>query len=271
MQELPELDVYRAKLAEQFAGAQITGIEVLKEKVSQTGTDQLERDIALKALWFVERRGKHLVFHLDNGKRLLVQLSHGAYLYAGSEEDKPGRTASAKIRFGDRILYLVGLKTGDLQLLSVKEVEERLGALGPDPFDKRLTLEKFIARFAKKRGAIKSALMDQTVITGIGTVYSDEICHDAAIRPDAKIPSLGQDAWERLYQSMHKILKEAISYGGAGVHPFSEGDELTGGYSRHLKVFDREGEPCGQTGSAIETVDVSGRKAYFSPGFQTNQ
>ncbi|WP_028610662.1 Fpg/Nei family DNA glycosylase [Paenibacillus harenae] len=269
MQELPELEVIRDMLTERFAGAQMTGIEVVNEKVLQAGKEQLERDAVMKSVWFIERRGKHLLFHLDNGKRLLAQFGQGAYLYAGNEEDRPGRTAQVKLYFGERILYFVGMRAGDMQLLTVKEVEALLGALGPDPFDKRLTVEKFMDRFAKKRGSIKSALMDPHVITGIGSVYSDEICFDAAIRPDAKVPLLDRDNWARLYHSMHKVLKEAISLGGIGEHPFAEGDSLTGGYAPHLQVHNREGQLCSQTGAVIERMEVSGRKAFFSPGFQT--
>lgn len=271
MHELPELDVYRTLLAEQFAGAQITGIEVSNIKVLQAGEEQLQRDVVGKIIWFVERRGKHLLFHLDNGKRLLLTLSQGSYLYNGSEEDQPDRAAQVKIRFGERVLYLVGLRTNELQLLSVKEVIDQLKNIGPDPFEKRLTLEHFMERFAKKRSSIKTALMDQNVISGIGTVYSDEICYAAGLRPDAKIPVIEQETWERLYESMHCVLKEAISHGGAGEQPFAADDTFTGGYSNHFQVYNREGQISSRSGELIEKIDVSGRKAFVSPGSQKAQ
>ncbi|MNZ78223.1 Formamidopyrimidine-DNA glycosylase [compost metagenome] len=156
-------------------------------------------------------------------------------------------------------------------MLSVKEVEEQLRGQGPDPFDKRLTLERFVQRFAKKRGALKTAMMDQNVISGIGSVYSDEICFAAEVRPDAKIPIIEHETWERLYNAMHNVLKEAISYGGAAEGPFTEGDAVTGGFAKRLRVYNREGQLCEQTGEVIEKIEVSGRKAFISPGYQKHQ
>ncbi|HTG72047.1 MAG TPA: DNA-formamidopyrimidine glycosylase family protein [Candidatus Udaeobacter sp.] len=271
MQELPELDIYRALLTEQFAGAQITGIEISNVKAFQASEEQVQRDVVGKVIWFVERRGLHLLLHLDNGKRLLLHLGQGAYLYKGSETDKPTRTAQVRLHFGDVTLFCLGLRADDLQLLTVKEVEEKLGRFGPDVFDKRLTIDRFIARFAKKRGAIKTALMDQNVISGIGAVYSDEICYAAAVRPDAKIPLFERETWERLYEAMHSVLKEAISQGGAGEQPFAEGDSLTGGHHGHFQIYDREGQICQRCGGIIEKLDISGRKAFVSSDCQKDQ
>ncbi|WP_053376225.1 Fpg/Nei family DNA glycosylase [Paenibacillus sp. FJAT-27812] len=271
MQELPELDIYRALLAEQFAGAQITGIEISNVRAFQASEEQIERDVAGKVIWFVERRGMFLLFHLDNGKRLLLQLGQGAYLYKGSETDGPARAAQVKLHFGTVSLYFVGLRADALQLLTVKEVEEKLGRFGPDALDKRLTIDRFISRFAKKRGSIKTSLMDQNVISGIGAVYSDEICYAAALRPDAKIPMFERETWERLYEMMHNVLKEAISQGGAGEQPFAEGDSLTGGHSSHFSVYEREGQNCPRCGGVIEKIEVSGRKAFVCSDCQKDQ
>ncbi|OMF38275.1 endonuclease VIII [Paenibacillus sp. FSL H8-0548] len=271
MHELPELDNYRALLAEQFAGALITGVEITNVKAFQASEEEIQRDVVGKVLWFVERRGLHLLLHLDNGKRLLLRLGQGAYLYKGSEEDRPDRAAQVKLHFGEIVLYCVGLKSDDLQLLKVLEVEEKLGRFGYDALDKRLTIDRFIAAFAKKRSSIKTALMDQNVISGIGTVYSDEICYAAGLRPDAKIPVFERATWERLYEAMHKILKEAISHGGAGEQPFAAGDALTGGQRNLFQVYDREGQACPQCGGLIEKIEVSGRKAFVCSDCQKDQ
>ncbi|WP_054024651.1 Fpg/Nei family DNA glycosylase [Bacillus sp. FJAT-28004] len=271
MYELPELENYRALLAEQFAGAQITGIEITNVKVFQASEEQIGRDVISKVVWFIERRGMHLVLHLDNGKRLLLHLGQGAYLYRGSATDKPDRNVQLKLIFGEVVLYGVGLRAEDLQLLTVKEVEGKLGRLGPDAMDKRVTLQRFIALFAKKRVAIRTALIDQNVISGIGAVYADEICFAAAIRPDTKIPAIESEAWERLYAAMHNVLKEAISQGGAAEYPFYEGDSLTGKHRNHFQVYEREGLLCSRCDTVIEKIDVSGRKAYACPNCQQDE
>lgn len=259
MNELPELEIYRGLMAEQFAGAQITGIEITNDKIFQVSDEQIQRDIIGKVVWFVERRGLQLVLHLDNGKRLLLHLRQGASLHIGTESDKPDRATQVKILFGEIVLYGVGLKVDDLQLLTVKEVEGLLGRLGPDALDKNVTLNRFITLFAKKRVAIRTALIDQNVISGIGAIYADEICFAAAIRPDIKVPIIEHETWVRLYEAMNNVLKEAISKGSNEVTP------------NQFQIYNHEGEQCPRCGAVIERIDVSGRKAYACPDCQKDQ
>jgi formamidopyrimidine-DNA glycosylase len=113
--------------------------------------------------------------------------------------------------------------------------------------------------------------MDQNVISGIGTIYADEICYAAKLRPDAKIPVFERETWERLYEAMHNVLKEAITNGGAGEQPFAEGDVLTGGQRDHFQVYDQEGKACPRCGGLIERIDVSNRKAFVCSDCQKDQ
>ncbi|MFD1954772.1 DNA-formamidopyrimidine glycosylase [Paenibacillus thailandensis] len=268
MPELPEMETYRKLLNEQIAGTVITGTEVTREKSINVSPEAFNEQLTGRTVWYVERRGKHLIFHLDNGKRLELHLMLGGFLFFGREEDKPDRTAQVTLRFDKGNLYFMGLRLGHLHLLSVKEVEGALSKLGPDPFDKRLTSEKFAALFDKKRGSLKASLVDQHVIAGIGNCYADEIAYTASIRPDAKIPLLRDEDWERLHRSMHSVLKEAISRGGYMDQPLTATDVLTGGYESVFQVYERAGETCGRCGGTIEQIEVASRKAYLCPGCQ---
>ncbi|WP_042161861.1 Fpg/Nei family DNA glycosylase [Paenibacillus gorillae] len=271
MPELPEMETYRLLLSERLAGAQIIGTEVTREQSVHMTAEQFDNALIGRTIWFVERRGKHLLFHLDNGKRLLLHLMLGGWMFYGTDEERPERTVQVTIKFTTGNLYFIGLRLGYLKLMSVKEVDTELAKLGPDPFDKRLTLERFKGLFAKKRGNIKTALVDQHVIAGIGNCYADEIVFAAGLRPDAKIPSIEQVTWERLYEAMHRVLMEGQARGGYMDDPFTSGDELTGGFNGHMKVYDRAGEPCLQCGSPIEQIEVSSRKAFLCPNCQKEQ
>lgn len=271
MQELPELDIYRAILAERFAGAQITGMKIHSDNLLQDGHLSLEQDVTQQTIWFVERRVQHLVFHLDNGKRLLIHLSDGASAYCSinsSEESGELPKASVAFTFGERQLSFYGLRAGDMALMSVKSLEAFMKEFGPDPLDKRLTFSRFMERFAKKRSALKTALMDERIISGIGAVYSDEIIFEARLRPEAKVSSLSTEEWERLYAAMGTVLWDSISHGGAGSKPLFEGDILTGGYAERLRVFNRDGEACERCGGTIRKFTVGSRKAYACDGCQ---
>ncbi|GLX68118.1 DNA-formamidopyrimidine glycosylase [Paenibacillus glycanilyticus] len=271
MPELPEMEHYRLRLSELIIGSPITATEVTRDKSINIAPEQFEAELVGRTIWFVERRGKHLLFHLDNGKRLVLHLMLGGTLFYGSEEERPDRTVQVTIRFGAGNLYFIGLRLGYLHLMSVKEADAKLSELGPDPFDKRLTQERFKELFKKKRGALKTALVDQHVLSGIGNCYADEIAFDAKVRPDAKIPSLTDETWARLYGSMHSVLREAFAKGGYMEQPLTAGDTLTGGYNEHCKVYDRGGEPCLACGTAIEQFEVSSRKAFACPVCQKEQ
>ncbi|WP_127491271.1 DNA-formamidopyrimidine glycosylase [Paenibacillus glycanilyticus] len=271
MPELPEMEHYRLRLSELIIGSPITGTEVTRDKSININAGQFEAELVGRTIWFVERRGKHLLFHLDNGKRLVLHLMLGGTLFFGSDEERPDRTVQVTIRFATGNLYFIGLRLGYLHFMSVKEADAKLSELGPDPFDKRLTLERFKARFDKKRGALKTALVDQHVLSGIGNCYADEIAFAAKIRPDAKIPSLTDETWDRVYNSMHIVLKEAISKGGYMEQPLTAGDTITGGFNDHCQVYDRGGEPCFVCGTAIEQFEISSRKAFVCPVCQKEQ
>lgn len=262
MQELPELDIYRAMLAERFAGAQITALTIHKKGMDEAAKTELVGHVVGTTVWFVERRAQHLVFHLDNGKRLLVYVPYEAYAFCGTGVKKKDSKAFATISFGDRYVTFYGLMPEDILIMSVKGLEEYMKVNGIDPLDKRLTLSRFVERFSKKRSTLRTALLDTGLISGIGPVYADEIAFAAKIRPDTKLQSLNADAWERLYQAMGSVLRDAISHGGAGEKPMFEGDLLTGGYRERLQVYKREGQSCLRCGGTVQKVTAGNRKAF---------
>ncbi|MGG4145399.1 DNA-formamidopyrimidine glycosylase family protein [Paenibacillus algorifonticola] len=271
MPELPEIENYRVLLTERLAGDRIIGAQVLQEKFLNVSAEQFDEALMNRTIWFVERRGKHLLLHLDNGKRLLAQLHAGESLFYGQGEERPQSEAQIIIHLEKGSLYVAGMRQGFVHLLSVKETQQALAELGPDPLDKRLTLEKFVQLFRKKRGALKAALADQQVISGIGSFYADEIAFAAAVRPDIKIPLIQEDAWQRLYEAMHVVLKDAAAKGGSMEQPLTMDDKLTGGYYLQRRVYERAGEACGTCGTPIEVVGTAARKAFVCPSCQPEQ
>ncbi|MHA6484021.1 Fpg/Nei family DNA glycosylase [Paenibacillus sp. strain BS8-2] len=267
MQELPELEIYRALLAERFAGAAITALECLTGEPSEED-HILQDNIVGKYVWFVERRADLVVFHLDNGKRLTIRLADDAALFVESSNETMGETVSIRLRFGDRSLALSGVTTSDFSLVSVKELEAQMKGRGIDPFDKRLTLSRFIERYAKKRSTIKTALLDQNLIVGVGPVYADEILFEAKIRPERKLNEMIPADWEQLYHAMGHILRDAISHGGVKVQPLFSGDSFTGGYRDRLAVHGLDGQLCRRCGGTIKKTSVAGRKNYRCPDCQ---
>ncbi|WP_127533665.1 Fpg/Nei family DNA glycosylase [Paenibacillus kobensis] len=271
MPELPEMETYRIMLSERIAGKLITGAAVTRDKTINMEPDAFISDVVGRTVWFVERRGKHLLLHLDDGRRLVIHLMLGGSLYYGDEEDRPDRTVQVELSFGSHKLFGIGLRLGYVHLLSAKEAVERFKELGPEPLDPRLTAASFRKLFQGKRGVLKSALVDQQTIAGIGNCYSDEICFTASIRPNTRIPSLRDEEWERLFRATQSVLRDATAAGGYMESPTFLGDTLTGGYNERCRVYDRGGQPCLQCGTAIEQSEVASKKMFYCPSCQPEQ
>ncbi|MFD0587050.1 Fpg/Nei family DNA glycosylase [Paenibacillus sp. GCM10027627] len=263
MQELPELEIYRAVLAERFAGALITKVAVKQEKlIQEEDFTLLENEIVGKTVWFVERRAQHLIFHLDNGKRLLVLVSNSAYVYCSQPEEQEKADASLTLHFDGRRLSFFGLKAGDIAIMTVKAVEQYMKDRGLDPLDKRFSLIRLKEQFAKKKSSLKTALMDEKLLSGIGPVYSDEIAFAAGLAPDTKVASFDEKQWEKLHHALGSVLRDSISHGGAGERPLFAGDIFTGGFKERLQVYNREGETCTRCGGEIKRGIAGNRKTF---------
>ena len=269
MHELPELEIQRAFLAEQFAGSRITQIEYKDKKVKNAHADSFEKDVVLTSLWFVERRGSNFLLHLDNGKRLCLSWTDAARMFVSNADgSKEKDKAAVTIYFGDTKLSLYGIEADDIELLTVREAEKKYANLGADPLDRHMSVQKFKERFARKRSSLKSALTDEALLIGIGNVYSDEIAFQSELSPAIKLSELTEQDWEKLFAETKSVLKEAIQLGGISQNPLHEEDHFTGGYSSHLRVYGKEGENCGRCGAAVIKKVIGRKKSYLCSNCQ---
>ncbi|WP_025692405.1 Fpg/Nei family DNA glycosylase [Paenibacillus zanthoxyli] len=268
MPEFPEMENYRRLLSKHIVNLPITGVTVNREKSVNVEPEVFVERLVGSRIVFVERRGKHLVLHLHDGRRLLLHLMLGGLLFYGTEEERPDRSTQVEIAFGDRILYFMGLRLGYLHLLSVKETEAALAKLGPELLDRRMNEERFSDLLKGRRGALKSMLVNQQVFAGIGNCYADEISYEAALLPSAPVQGLTPDSISRLYSAVRKVLSEAADIGGYMELPFMTGDTVTGSYNDRCKVYDREGETCERCGGTIVKSELSSRKVFYCPDCQ---
>ena len=269
MPEWPEMENYRKLLSERLSGSKMTRVVVNRAKSVNEPVEIFCQSLLDRSMLFIERRGKFLNFHLDDGNRLLLHLMLGGWLAYGPQGPKPDDQFEVILGFDSgNNLYFGGLRLGYLHRLSAKQVKEKWQDLGPEPLDPRLTEERFRQRLQASRSKLKSALTNQKLVAGIGNCYSDEICFDACLHPAAAIPALDEEASGRLYVSMHKVLGDAYANGGYMDRPFSPDDTLTGGYDDKCRVYDRGGEPCVRCGAPIEQGELSGRKMFHCPNCQ---
>lgn len=269
MPELPEMETYRRLLQQQIGGLTITDAHVGRDKTINMPLQQFARIVRNSRITLIDRRGKHLLLHLENSCVLLLHLMLGGFLYLGTSADKLPRTAQVTLSCGGRILYFHGLRLGYLHLLTAQQIDERLADLGPEPLAPAFTPSSLAQLLAGKRGILKTTLVDQHWLAGIGNCYADEICFHAGIMPTRRIPDLSFEDTGRLYHSMQAVLNEAMQYGGYMEPPLYQGDGLTGGYNDRCRVYDRGGEPCPRCGHAIAGTRLSSRKVFYCTRCQT--
>ncbi|MGJ7913033.1 DNA-formamidopyrimidine glycosylase [Neobacillus sp. LXY-1] len=268
MPELPEMEHYKMLLNEKIAGKPVTDIQINREKSINVNPELFTNTVRNQRIMQINRRGKHLLFELQNGQTLLLHLMLGGFMFFGNEAEKPKRTIQVRLSFGDHHLYFIGLRLGYLHLLSTNEVKERLEHLGPEPLQADFTENGFLKLLNKKHGRLKTTFIDQDFIAGIGNCYSAEICYHAKIFPTKDIDDLNERYRRTLYHSMKVVLQEGIQFGGYMESPFFKGDQKTGNYRELCQVYDREGELCNRCGATIVMEEVSSRKTYYCPNCQ---
>ncbi|OPH47228.1 formamidopyrimidine-DNA glycosylase [Paenibacillus ferrarius] len=269
MPELPEMETYRQQLTRLIQGRQITGAEVTRPKSLNVDSDFFVRTLTGNRIIRIDRRAKHLLFYLETREILVLHLMLGGWMFYGSEEEKPDRTAQVVIDFGLKHLYFIGLRLGYLHMHSPSEVQQLFGKLGPEPLEPGFTFPQFQKVLNSKKSNLKVSLVDQSFLSGIGNCYSDEICFIAGILPLRKLPTLTEEEQNRLYQAMRTVLLEAIQFGGYMEEPLFVGDRLTGQFDAKCRVYDREGEPCLRCGHLLIKEEVSSRKCFYCANCQS--
>jgi len=248
--------------------------------------EQFKKEIKGKKIQKVWRRGKNILFDLSENKTLLIHQKLTGHLLLGKWELGKGEW-QAKIpgplsedpmnRFLHLIFWLDSgqmLALSDLRKFAKVELGEReeivkeLEKLGPEPLERSFTFEKFKGVLAKQRGKIKQVLMDQSVIAGIGNIYSDEILWQAKTHPFKEIKGLRDEEIKKIYQAMREILPKAIEVGGESISDFRRISGEKGGFDPLRKVYRREGQKCSRCGTIIKKAKLAGRSAHFCPRCQ---
>lgn len=265
MPELPEMETYRTLLTPLIMNQKISNVEIQREKSVNLPADHFIDVLTNNQITRIERRAKMLLFYGPQDGVLLLHLMLGGWMFYGTEQQKPKRTVQVKINFaqGPYSLYFIGLRLGYLHWLQQAELSEKLKSIGPEPLSPVFTLPYFQSRAEKRRGNIKSALIDQQWIAGIGNGYADEILYHAGLLPMRQFNELSSQEIGQLYYSIQSTLHQAIQHGGYMDQPLHVDDHKTGGYNKMFRVHSRQHESCVRCGEPIKMQMMGTRKTYF--------
>jgi formamidopyrimidine-DNA glycosylase len=279
--ELPEVEVMRRDLEKDVIGRRIKTAEVKGSKnamrvIRRHGKrkDFTSRLVGTK-IQRIERRGKYLLLFLDSGDAVVTHFGMSGRFQRGTR-----RVALAPhthvimtfqqggdLRFIDPRTFGEMFVTAGDDLGKVKEIAH----IAIDPLDQVFTWQSFQYLLAEKAAKMKTLLMDQKFISGLGNIYSDEVLFHAGLRYDRMSNTLSSQEVRRLYRAIQEIVQESIKARGTTLDDEAYVDLFgkPGEYGSELKVYGRTGLPCRRCRTPIQSVKISGRQAYFCPQCQS--
>lgn len=275
MPELPEVETVVKGLRPLVKDKIITGVEIREQKMiayPKNDITAFKQNLLSSKIKDVERRGKYIIFILDSDQNMVIHLRMtGKLLVKEVEEFRDQHThVIFKLNDGQEIRFNNVRKFGRVYLIDKKHPEQAgsLAELGPEPLSSELSLADFKKLFKKRRAIIKSLLLNQHFIAGIGNIYADEILFRAGVKPERKADSLTTKEIARIYHSMREILEKGIIYGGTSFSDYVNAFGEKGSFQEELRVHQREGEECPTCAGRIKKIKISGRSTYFCPKCQ---
>jgi len=289
--ELPEVEVTRRQLEPLVVGRRIARVFTTRPSYFfLTPPAALRRSLPGRRVEALERVGKYLVARLDSGERLLLHLgmtgqifgagipgvrllssSAGASLTPEEQQQafRPDRHTHLRLRFDDRgpdLFFRDARKFGKVQLMRPGEPSPRLERLGPDALTAR---GKHILEGARTRRApIKSLLLDQSLLAGVGNIYADEALFLARVRPTRPGRRVSRDECNRLASAIRRVLRRSIATGGSSISDYVQPDGGAGAYQDERRVYGREGEACPRCRATIRRKVIGQRSAHYCPRCQ---
>ncbi len=274
MPELPEVETILRGLKERVIGRRVSAVEVLQPLVVQDAGEAFVRAVAGRFIQGVERKGKVLALELadQNGDAplyLLLRLGMtGQFILKPRDAPLEAHThVRLLLDSGEEELRYRDIRRfGRLRFLARAELEAVFARLGPDAWE--IEREEFLRALRGRRGAIKSWLMNQQLLSGLGNIYADEALFEARVHPLVVAGRLSRDAALRLHRAIRKVLDRAVKLQGTSFRDYIDIEGRPGGFLPRAKVYRRTGKPCKRCGQAIRRVVVAGRSSHFCPRCQ---
>lgn len=277
MPELPEVETIKNDLKKQALRKKISRVEINIKSAVLGDAKKLINVLENNSFRNIGRRGKLLIFTLAGRKFfLLVHLKMTGQLIYCHEKNKiagghnspetngcpPTKYSRAIFKFADgsRLFFNDMRRFGYLRLVEGENLKEAVKKYGPEPLNKEFNLAAWKKILSNKKTNIKTLLLNQRLIAGIGNIYADEILFAAGILPNRKVVSLNKKEIEKVYKAIKKILKKAVKYRGTTFSDYVDADGKRGNFVRFLKVYRREKKKCLRCEKGvIQKTKIAGR------------
>ena len=269
MPELPEVETVRRGLALKMSGRRILQAELRRPDLRRPFPPALAARLDGAQIGALRRRGKYILIELDSDGLLLLHLGMSGRVTAGSAElpDTPHDHVVLRLDDGTVIRFNDPRRFGLLDY--VKRAEETqhplLAGLGPEPLEAEFDDAYLSTALAGKMTPVKSALLDQRIVAGLGNIYVCEALFRSGISPRRLAASIGRERAQRLVAGIRSVLTEAIEAGGSSLRDYVQADGELGYFQHSFAVYRREGEPCPgcDCGRGVRRIVQAGRSTFF--------
>ena len=289
MPELPEVETVRRGLQPALEGRRLTRVEVRRGDLRIPFPPRFAERLTGRTVATLRRRAKYILADLDGGETLICHLGmSGRFTIHGAEAPKrPGRFAHTpgdgsgtgkhdhvviETEDGTRIVYTDHRRFGLMTLAATADLERHalFAELGSEPLDAGFTASVFAMALRGKKTPIKSALLDQRVVAGVGNIYACEALFRARISPKRLAGRVQDDRAAALAAAIRSVLKDAIAAGGSTLRDYAHADGELGYFQHRFAVYDREGQPCPgkRCGGTIKRIIQAGRSTFYCPTCQ---
>ena len=273
MPEMPEVETIRRTLEGYVVGKVIKDVDIrLTRLIKWPAVEEFKAIATGRSILALERRAKYLLFHLNDGWIMVVHLRMTGRLNYQADIKQSNQAARLVFAFagGDALEYFDTRTFGTLYLLHADELDRIYGlsSLGPEPLSSGFTVKYMAEKLAKRKGKLKSILLDQRFIGGLGNIYVDESLAIAGIHPEMEAAALTLADIERLHSAINSVIEKGICSGGTSFRDYRDADGNRGAFQESLCVYGRKGLPCIQCGTEIVRIEVGGRGTHFCPQCQ---
>ncbi len=286
MPELPEVETVRRGLAPVLEGAILTRVETRRANLRFPFPERFVERLTGARVEHLDRRAKYLVAYLNTGEALIMHLGmsgrfsvldHGGtktfddYTYATSGDPKHDHVV-LHVEGGPQIVYNDPRRFGFMDIVAKANIEDckHFASMGPEPLGNSFNANVLIKAFDGKKSPIKSALLDQSNVAGLGNIYVCEALYRTQIDPRRLAGSLEHGEIELLSTHIRSVLTDAIEAGGSTLRDFAAADGSLGGFQERFDVYGREGEACrcGAANGIVTRLVQAGRSTFYCPACQ---
>lgn len=272
MPELPEVETVRRGIAPVLEGGRIERADILDPRlVRPFDPGIVAEELVGERVSAVDRRGKYLLVRFESGRVLLMHLRMtGSLRHAarGALVEDPTTRAVLRLDNGSDVAFRDVRRFGTWELLEPQDVRPTLAErLGPEPLG-AFSAERLGRRLEGRRAPLKSALLDQRTVAGLGNIYVDEALWHSRLHPLRRAGSLDGDELRRLHRALRRVLRLGIARQGSTLRDYTAPDGSSGSMQDEFRAYGRAGEPCDRCRVVLERIVVGGRGTTFCPRCQ---